>query len=154
MQIVDLVDDIREGPLDTGAAPAFYTAFNQGPSRFFSVVVRTSLPEQAMLPALAAAIRQVDPGITLHDEVSMAQRINETPSASLRRFAAILVGSFATLAFLLGVIGLYGVIAYSVGRRTREIGIRMALGAERGSVARLIVGRLEEHTSELQSHSF
>ncbi|MFZ0592507.1 MAG: ABC transporter permease [Bryobacteraceae bacterium] len=139
MQIVGVVDDVKEGPLDTAARPALYTSFNQGASRFFSIAVRTSQREQSLLPALAAAIHHVDPGILIHDDVTMAQRIGDSPPANLHRSSAWLVAGFAAIAFLLSVAGVYGVVAYSVSQRTREIGIRIALGAQPKSIHQLIL---------------
>jgi ABC-type antimicrobial peptide transport system permease subunit len=92
-----------------------------------------------LLPTLLALMHQIDPGISVHDEITMTDLINESPSAYLHRSSAWLVGSFAVAAFLLSVVGLYGVVTYSVSQRIREIGVRIALGAQRGSVYLVIL---------------
>jgi len=139
LEIVGVIDDLKDGPLDMTATPSVYRPFNQHPFDELFVTVRTSKPEPLMLHSMVTAMRALDPDLVADSQGTMSERIDNSQSAYLQRSAALLVACFATLSLVLAMVGLYGVVSYSVSRRTREIGVRIALGAQQSSVYRLIL---------------
>ncbi len=135
--VVGIIEDIKSDGLDIDGVPHIYVSTYQDPSKQVSVVLRTSLPATLLEPQIRHEIQSIDPGLPVFNVSSMNDILDR--SLASRRFSADLVGGFAGLAVLLASIGIYGLLAYMVGQRSREIGIRMALGARRDDILRMFL---------------
>jgi putative ABC transport system permease protein len=138
-EIVGVVGNIAQDDLAGPPTPIIYVANEQGPSTFLTYMVRTAGDPAAFVGSAQAGLHELDPQLPLIQPQTMEHFTEQTPAVFLRRYPSYVIGSFAGLALILAMIGLYGLISFTVEQRTREIGIRVALGAQPRDILELVM---------------
>jgi predicted permease len=137
--VIGVVGDVRLANLDGGIRPTLYTCALQDPSRSSVLALRTATPVENIASLVRAEVQTMDPELPVYGVRSIEDTINMTPGVTTRRLVLSLVGTFSSIGVLMAGIGLYGLMSFVVVQRTKEIGIRMALGANKQNVRSLVL---------------
>jgi predicted permease len=139
VHIVGMVGDVPIGNLGSTIPPTLYIPLAQSSETFMSIVIRSEGDPSQLIRALDKVVKEQAPGAAVVNAASMDRLIVESSSVFMRRFPLLLVGVFAATALILAIVGIYGVVSYSVAQRSREMGIRLALGAQPRNLVNMIV---------------
>jgi len=137
--IVGVVGDVKITGLDQAIKPVLYYPYRQIASPAASLVVRTNGDPGTLVSAIRNECRALEPDIVLFNVRTMEEMITNSSASFMRRFPALLIGLFSSIALLLASIGIYGVVSYSISRQTHDIGVRMALGAKSSDILRMVL---------------
>ena len=138
-EIIGVVGNENVDRLDARMQPIVYDTFDQAPNTYFSLAIRTRQAPETLANTVEKKVHALDSQVAVSNVASMAQIIGDSPTMVLRAYPAYLLAGFAGTALLLAVLGIYGLLAYSVVQRKRELGLRLALGAEPRDLRRLVV---------------